>query len=68
MSLRDIQSILTYSESLHVNFLSNLLCNISLSDISAIAVTVGPGLEGALLVGITAASTLSQQLAARSIF
>ena len=53
---------------LHCEFIDIILdralvqAEVSLSDISAIAVTVGPGLEGALLVGITAASTLSQQL------
>ena len=35
---------------------------IELSDITSIAVTVGPGLEGALLVGITAANMLSKLL------
>ena len=35
---------------------------IELSNITAIAVTVGPGLEGALLVGITAAFALAQEL------
>ncbi|MGA0241969.1 MAG: tRNA (adenosine(37)-N6)-threonylcarbamoyltransferase complex transferase subunit TsaD [Candidatus Marinamargulisbacteria bacterium] len=35
---------------------------VSLSDITSVAVTVGPGLEGALLVGVTAAHTLSQLL------
>ncbi len=35
---------------------------VELSDISHIAVTVGPGLEGALLVGITAANMLSNTL------
>tara|TARA_A100001015_G_scaffold316179_1_gene429807 strand:- start:891 stop:1862 length:972 start_codon:yes stop_codon:yes gene_type:complete len=37
--------------------------NVQLKDIKSIAVTVGPGLEGALLVGITAANTLASQLA-----
>ena len=36
--------------------------SVDFSDLSHIAVTVGPGLEGALLVGITAANTLAQAL------
>lgn len=36
--------------------------NISLQDISAVAVTQGPGLEGALLVGIAVAKTISFSL------
>ena len=36
--------------------------DIQFSDLTHIAVTVGPGLEGALLVGITAANMLSQSL------
>lgn len=36
--------------------------NISLKDISAVAVTQGPGLEGALLVGIAVAKTISFSL------
>ena len=35
---------------------------LSFKDLDAIAVTYGPGLEGALLVGITAAKTLAQTL------
>lgn len=33
--------------------------NVSMQDIDAIAVTIGPGLVGSLLIGITAAKTLS---------
>lgn len=36
--------------------------NVTLSQIQSVAVTVGPGLEGALLVGIIAAQTLGQSL------
>lgn len=53
---------------LHCEFIDVILdralrhAGITLSDVSKIAVTVGPGLEGALLVGVTAAAALSQQL------
>jgi len=49
----------------HVEGINNILqeainsANVSLDDISAIAVTYGPGLVGALLVGISAAKALS---------
>lgn len=36
--------------------------SITLSDLTHVAVTVGPGLEGALLVGMTAANALAQSL------
>ncbi|MEK9727798.1 MAG: tRNA (adenosine(37)-N6)-threonylcarbamoyltransferase complex transferase subunit TsaD [Candidatus Margulisiibacteriota bacterium] len=53
---------------LHAEYVDQILdralasASVNLSDISHIAVTVGPGLEGALLVGITAANTLAQFL------
>lgn len=53
---------------LHAEFIDVVLnralgaANVSLSDIKYIAVTVGPGLEGALLVGVTAANMLSKLL------
>ena len=53
---------------LHAEFIDQILDDalkkaaIQLSDIRHIAVTVGPGLEGALLVGITAANMLAQSL------
>ena len=54
---------------LHAEYIDSILsralneAGVSLNDITAVAVTVGPGLEGALLVGMTAAYTLSQFLA-----
>jgi N6-L-threonylcarbamoyladenine synthase len=53
---------------LHAEYIDDVLgralvsAGVSLNDITHVAVTVGPGLEGALLVGIVAAKTLSQQL------
>lgn len=50
---------------LHAECIDIVLCQalsdaaVTWSDIHAIAVTVGPGLEGSLLVGITAANTLA---------
>jgi N6-L-threonylcarbamoyladenine synthase len=53
---------------LHAEYIDVILnralneADVSLNDITHVAVTVGPGLEGALLVGMVAANTMSQFL------
>ncbi len=52
-----------HTECIHVTIQHALSeANVSLSDLTAIAVTMGPGLEGCLLVGISVAKTLACSL------